>query len=157
MCAPTEFNLKRLAVLPFREVGLKNDTTQLLSGFTEDLSLAAVLQQQINYDILSHSHKKPYRTKSLWEFFGWERIIKEEAIYRLSFDGEHFNSKKTKGLIDLIKLIEQPEKEFHCNDLMWVGIKDSNIELTDTKKSKEDYKKRILVLSRYRRYRTHER
>jgi len=37
MCAPTEFNLKRLAVLPFREVGLKNDTTQLLSGFTEDL------------------------------------------------------------------------------------------------------------------------
>ena len=46
---------------------------------------------------------------------------KEQAVWRIQFDGDEITLTNMKGLADLNRLLESPETEVHCTELMGSG------------------------------------
>ncbi len=108
----------------------------------------------------------PYKVKSNLEPF-WKHMAghdikasvtfpKPESTFRGNFkiDGEIWQLeymkestvlKDAKGLHDIAKLLQQPEKQIHCTELMGSVLDSDGTELID-KQALKDYKSRILSL-----------
>ncbi len=67
-------------------------------------------------------------------------------VWEISFKKTAIILKDAKGLHDIKKLLEQPNQEFHCLDLMQAGVDESNTENVIDSKAKSDYQKRIQEL-----------
>lgn len=73
-------------------------------------------------------------------------LLQQGESWTLTFQGEQVIMKDTKGLHDLVKLIAEPGREFHCLELMGSGLGDSNGEALLDNKAKTAYRQRILEL-----------
>jgi len=110
----------------------------------------------------------PYKDKSNLEPF-WEFMIGKDSkpnapiipaetskvikgsfvhhgeLWELSYGGLSINIRDSKGLRDITQLLEHPEEEFHCLQLMGSSVKQEGTALIDEKALK-DYKSKIKSL-----------
>ena len=115
----------------------------------------------------------PYKGKTrhlpFWEFIGGKKaatsprefskttppdknyFLKQDEIWQISYEGKQVLLTDVKGLHDLVKLLGQPEKQFHCTELMGGGLKSAS-ELVFDEKAKRSYQKKMLELQEEIRY-----
>jgi tetratricopeptide (TPR) repeat protein len=72
-------------------------------------------------------------------------FLKEGELWVLMFDGKSIRMPEVKGLYDLAKLIQYPEKPVHCTELMGGGVVSKPVPVLD-EKAKRVYRKKILEL-----------
>ncbi|HYG18543.1 MAG TPA: hypothetical protein VD816_06420 [Ohtaekwangia sp.] len=70
---------------------------------------------------------------------------KENDLWQLSFEGVTVHMADMKGLHDLVKLLEQPEKQFHCLELMGSKL-GMRAEPVFDERAKRSYQKKIQEL-----------
>ncbi len=71
---------------------------------------------------------------------------KKSDLWQIEYDGKGIVVKDAKGILDLVKLIDSPNTEFHCTELMGTGLTESQgVEVIDNK-AKKQYQDRILQL-----------
>lgn len=70
----------------------------------------------------------------------------QDDNWSINYQNKHVLLKNTKGLQDLSKLLSDPEKEFHCMDLMEAVIDEKNPTESIDQKAKSNYLKRIKEL-----------
>ena len=109
----------------------------------------------------------PYKGKSrllpFWEFIGGTRsassernflkttprdtnyFLKEDDIWQISYEGKLVMLPEVKGFHDILKLIGNPEKQFHCTELMGGGLV-TRQELVFDEKARRSYQRKILEL-----------
>lgn len=66
-------------------------------------------------------------------------------ICTLTYQGETVHLPYSKGLGDIARLVRDPGRSFHCNELMGGGISESGVEIMDERARKE-YQERLLEL-----------
>ena len=69
-------------------------------------------------------------------------FLKENETWQISFEGKRVFIPEVKGFVDMAKLIETPEKEYHCTSLFGAGVM-SMAEPVFDDKAKQSYKKKI--------------
>jgi len=72
-------------------------------------------------------------------------FLKEHDLWQISFEGKLIRATEVKGFCDLIKLLKNPEKQFHSTELMGSGVHMKAEPLFD-EKAKRSYQKKILEL-----------
>lgn len=72
-------------------------------------------------------------------------FLKENEMWQISFEGKTVFIPEVKGFVDMARLIEAPEKEFHCTSLFGTGVLATAEPVFDDR-AKESYKKKILDL-----------
>jgi TolB-like protein len=72
-------------------------------------------------------------------------FLKADELWQLSFDGKIVRMNEVKGLLDLVQLLRNPEKQIHCSELMESEVAAHSIPVFD-EKAKRSYQKRILEL-----------
>lgn len=110
----------------------------------------------------------PYKGKSnlipFWEYISGKKIplsirefpkavtvshqnyfLKENEVWQISFEGTLIHLTEVKGFYDVVKLLENPEKQFHCLELFGSGLIMSAEPVFD-EKAKRSYQKRIASL-----------
>ncbi len=108
----------------------------------------------------------PYRNtmySRFWEFIGGKQIarserkfekatppdknyfLKENDVWQISYDNKQVLITEVKGLNDLAKMLGQPEKQFHCTELMGTGL-EALAEPVFDERAKRSYQKKILEL-----------
>lgn len=68
---------------------------------------------------------------------------KEQAIWRIQFDGEEITLTNMKGLQDINRLLQSPEAEIHCTDLMGAESSMDEASFTIDEKALSFYRERI--------------
>ncbi|RDY61686.1 tetratricopeptide repeat protein [Flagellimonas nanhaiensis] len=120
-------------------------------------------------DALEWQHMvNPYKVKSnlepFWEHMGSKKssanytsktttisgtpkgsFVQNGDIWEIEYAGESTGIKDCKGLHDIAKLLEQPEKQFHCTQLMGTVLDSKGTDVVDDQ-AMNDYKKRIRSL-----------
>jgi TolB-like protein len=76
------------------------------------------------------------------EDLGLNSFVKENEMWRISFEGKSVFIPEVKGFLDMAKLLEAPEKEFHCTSLFGSGVVSTSEPVFD-EQAKKSYKKRI--------------
>lgn len=69
-------------------------------------------------------------------------FVRENEMWQISFEGKTVFIPEVKGFLDMAKLLEAPEKEFHCTSLFGSGVA-STAEPVFDEQAKRSYKKRI--------------
>ena len=69
-------------------------------------------------------------------------FLKENELWQISFDGKTVFIPEVKGFVDMAKLLEAPEKEFHCTSLFGTAVISSS-EVVFDDRAKQSYRKRI--------------
>jgi TolB-like protein len=109
----------------------------------------------------------PFKGKTnlfrFWEFMGGKQAIthervflkatpadknyflKEHEIWKISYESKVVLMTEVKGFYDLVKLLEQPDQQIHCTELMGGGIV-THSEFVFDAKAKSSYQKKILAL-----------
>ncbi|HLW50691.1 MAG TPA: hypothetical protein VKZ78_06930, partial [Sphingobacteriaceae bacterium] len=72
-------------------------------------------------------------------------FLKENATWKISYDGATIQAVEVKGLYDIQKLLMQPGQLFHCAELMGSTLEDSGEKLID-EKARKQYQRKILEL-----------
>lgn len=72
-------------------------------------------------------------------------FFKENDLWQISFEGKTLRLSDVKGFHDMVKLLENPEKQFHCAELIGSGVVMSSEPVFD-EKAKRSYQKKILEL-----------
>lgn len=72
----------------------------------------------------------------------YNSFVKENELWQISFEGKTIMIPEVKGFVDMAKLLESPEKEFHCTSLFGSGVHASSEPIFD-EKAKQSYKKRM--------------
>lgn len=67
-------------------------------------------------------------------------------VWEISFKGTSAIFKDAKGLHDIHTLLKQPNKEFHCLDLMQSAIQETSNEITIDNKAKAEYHLRVKAI-----------
>ena len=70
-------------------------------------------------------------------------IIKKDDLWELTFKNQTTLLKDAKGYHDISKLIAEPNKEFHCMELMGSSINEKSATSTIDNKAKSEYQKQI--------------
>jgi TolB-like protein len=71
--------------------------------------------------------------------------IKENDIWRISYDGSTIQIPEVKGFYDIQKMLMQPRQLYHCAELMGSTLEDSGEKVID-EKARRQYQKKILEL-----------
>jgi TolB-like protein len=69
-------------------------------------------------------------------------FLKENEMWQISFEGKTVFIPEVKGFVDMAKLLEYPEKEFHCTSLLGNGVQMTG-ELVFDEKARQSYKRKI--------------
>jgi hypothetical protein len=69
-------------------------------------------------------------------------FLKENELWHISFEGKTVLIPEVKGFVDMAKLLESPEKEFHCTSLFGTAVISSG-EMVFDDRAKQSYRKRI--------------
>ena len=72
-------------------------------------------------------------------------FVKENEMWQISFEGKTVFIPEVKGFVDMARLLETPEKEFHCTSLFGTGVLGSAEPIFDDK-AKQSYKRKIQEL-----------
>jgi hypothetical protein len=78
-------------------------------------------------------------------------ILKENDMWQFSFEGKTVFIPEVKGFVDMARLIESPEKEFHCTSLFGTAVL-ATAEPAFDDKAKQSYKKKIYDLQEEIKY-----
>ncbi len=73
-------------------------------------------------------------------------FLNKGTVWQISYNGTSAILKDIKGFHDIHKLLEHPNKDFHCMDLMEAGVDESSQTTALDKKAKAQYQKRIKEL-----------
>jgi TolB-like protein len=73
-------------------------------------------------------------------------FVRKEETWELIFKGRAITLKDAKGLHDIAKLLQEPNKQLHCMDLMGAAVDESNPTTAIDRKAKSSYVKRIKEL-----------
>lgn len=120
-------------------------------------------EEAIAWQIRINPYKCPTRLQGFWDFLRGDRelpvaeqkmkvppvqnrFIHQGEFWELGFKGENMMLPDAKGLHDLRKLLQHPEREFHCTDLMAAGLEgEDRVEVFD-QQAKASYRKRVVHL-----------
>jgi hypothetical protein len=72
-------------------------------------------------------------------------FLRENAYWKISYDGHSVNAPEVKGFYDIQKLLRHPRELFHCAELMGSTLESSGEKLIDDKARKQ-YQKKIMEL-----------
>ena len=72
-------------------------------------------------------------------------FLRENEMWQISYEGKTVFIPEVKGFVDMARLLEFPEKEFHCTSLFGTGVQ-VTAELVFDEKAKQSYKRKILDL-----------
>jgi predicted nuclease of predicted toxin-antitoxin system len=72
-------------------------------------------------------------------------FLKEAEIWQISHEGKSVLMTELKGFYDLATLLGNPERQFHCMELMGGGL-ETQPEFVFDEKAKRSYQKKILEL-----------
>ncbi|NJB69712.1 TolB-like protein [Saonia flava] len=120
-------------------------------------------KEAVNWQILVNPYKVKSKAEPFWEYMGGEKpkasfenntvqepiessFICKGELWELSYLGETIALKDAKGYHDISKLLKEPDKEFHCSELMGAILQDNGGEDVIDNTAKKDYKKRIQEL-----------
>lgn len=120
-------------------------------------------QEALNWHINVNPYKGKTYLKKFWDFIGEEEnsfvesqnlektpkdgaFLKSGEIWEITYMGLSISMKDSKGLSDISKLLENPQKEFHCIDLIDSAIVESTSESVFDTKAKASYQQKILKL-----------
>ena len=109
----------------------------------------------------------PYKGKSrqlpFWEFIGGKEaaksdrvflkatamtknyFLKQDEIWQISYEGKQVLMSEVKGLHDLVKLLAQPDRQFHCTELMGGSLVTKSEPVFD-ERARRSYQKKIIEL-----------
>jgi TolB-like protein len=73
-------------------------------------------------------------------------MILRGDLWEIHFDGKISRVPDMKGLRDLIRLLQNPEQEFHCTDLLGAPVLVGETEFVFDEKAKRSYQQRLLEL-----------
>jgi TolB-like protein len=109
-------------------------------------------------------YKNNSRAQAFWQFIGGKEItissrvflkttpaeppnyfLREGDLWQLSFDGKTIRIADAKGLHDLVRLLGNPQKQFHCTELMGSDVR-MRPEPAFDEKAKRSYQRKILEL-----------
>lgn len=131
--------------------------TKILNGAAIDTAQA--LQWIINVS----PYKGETKLRRFWEFIGGKQMasaerkflktsfpdknyfLKEDDLWQLSYEGKTVLMTEVKGLYDLATMLSNPQKQFHCAELMGSFLETSGEPVFD-EKAKKSYQKKILEL-----------
>ncbi|MFC4218934.1 tetratricopeptide repeat protein [Flagellimonas marina] len=122
-------------------------------------------EEAIKWSIQVNPYKKNTNLKPFWEFIAKQKInatelLKSEKtfpstpnlfkktgnLWEISYAFESIVIQDLKGIHDIITLLERPEEDIHCSELIGAAVvNEKGIELID-QKAKTGYKKKILRL-----------
>lgn len=124
---------------------------------------AADTTQALQWIINVSPYKGQTRLRPFWEFIGGNQIaiserkflkatatdknyfLKEDDVWQISYEGKIVLMTEVKGLYDLERLLGNPQKQFHCTELMGCGL-EMHAERVFDEKAKRSYQKKILEL-----------
>lgn len=90
---------------------------------------------------LATSERKFIKATSAYKNY----FLRENDVWQISYDEKHVLITQVKGFNDLAKLLGQPEKQFHCTELMGAGLV-AIAEPVFDEKAKRSYQRKILEL-----------
>lgn len=73
-------------------------------------------------------------------------FIRNGEIWNIHFNGENVIMKDLKGFYDIARLLNEPEKEFHCIELMGAFLIDGARHLAIDEKAKKNYRQKLSEL-----------
>jgi len=114
---------------PFR---YESDTDHIVEG----LKLAGISTAGKRQMVIPHAHHRDsLPTVSIFK--------KEQAIWRIQFEGKEITLTNMKGLADLNRLLQTPETELHCTELMGSGSSMDEASFVIDEKAKLAYQQHI--------------
>ncbi|WP_420601343.1 tetratricopeptide repeat protein [Flagellimonas sp.] len=121
-------------------------------------------QEALEWQITVNPYKVKSHLEPFWEYMGRKKTLSLDTItstnasistkgsfvntgelWELDYSGESALLKDSKGLHDIAKLLEQPEKQIHCAELMGSVLESEGADVIDGKAMK-DYKSKIQAL-----------
>ena len=120
-------------------------------------------QDAIDWQARINPYRNGTRLQGFWEYLSgnWDgqtaslqpeelrapyRFLHRGEVWELAFRGEKILLPDAKGLHDLAKMLQHPEEEFHCTDLMGAGIRESSSVEAFDKQAKQNYRNRVARL-----------
>lgn len=76
---------------------------------------------------------------------GVNEFFREDHFWRISFAGKTIQMPDVKGLHDIARLLDDPEKQIHCSELFGLGVVMGSEKMFD-EKARRSYQKKILEL-----------
>ena len=136
-----------------------------LSDFQKKISKNAEVNsaQAVQWIINVSPYKGATLCSRFWQFIGGKQVamsqrefvkataankyyfLKENEVWQMAYEGKQVLMTEVKGFIDLAKLLGNPEKQFHCIELMGSGL-EANAEPLFDEKAKRSYQKKIREL-----------
>ena len=114
---------------PFK---FESDTEHLIEG----LKLAGIADKHHEQTFIPQiSNQKASINASIF--------IKEQAIWRIQFDNKEITLTNMKGLQDINRLLQTPETELHCTDLMGSESSMDEADYAIDEKAKQAYRKHL--------------
>lgn len=106
------------------------------SYFEKFLNFIAELQRDTQ-----HSEKEPEKVAEMSSY----AFIKRGDLWEITFHGKEIIAIELKGFFDIAKMLADPEKEFHCTELMGTAVFADGEPVFDDK-AKKAYRRRLLEL-----------
>lgn len=118
----------------------------------------------LEWQISVNPYKSKTNLRSFWEYIAKNKNVKltakkkgavsfqqasfilKDELWELNFQGQKVFLKDAKGYSDILKLLTEPNKEFHCMELMGANFNNNTEIKTIDQKAKESYQKRIREL-----------
>nr|WP_299067780.1 hypothetical protein [uncultured Allomuricauda sp.] len=139
--------------------------TQYLSLFQKNINngIEPSVKKAIDWQKIVNPYKTKTNLEPFWEFITTEKVTvvannpskpKSDSrgsfaingeFWELNYLGQSAILKDSKGLHDIAKLLGQPEKQFHCSELMGTVLDSDGSPVVDNQ-ALNDYKKRIRTL-----------
>jgi TolB-like protein/tetratricopeptide (TPR) repeat protein len=115
-----------MRVNPFKNTSqISNFWKHMRTGDVPDESLPDVPQQQL------------FPRKNVFTI--------EDGLCKIVYDGKQVVLPLTKGLGDIARMIQAPDQQFHCSDLMGSLVAESGVEVID-EKARKKYQEKIIQL-----------
>lgn len=100
------------------------------------------------WNYVSKGKHKEFQSKPKSDSQPQEAIyIQKGDMWHMSFSGQSVNLKDAKGFHDIFKLLSNPDREFHCMELMGATSNENAVTATLDHKAKSEYQKQLKKLS----------
>ncbi|MCL6266078.1 tetratricopeptide repeat protein [Flagellimonas myxillae] len=118
-------------------------------------------EQALQWQIMVNPYKSNSNLEPFWDYMGREHqeqiksnkpvfnnkasFIQNGELWELEYSNESVVMKDAKGLHDIVRLLERPEEQIHCTDLMGSVLEAEGTALADGR-AVQDYKAKIQSL-----------
>lgn len=158
------FGIKAAAYFHIGEFAKMEQCLQAFTNeFTEKINgnKPATLTMAIRWMINVNPFRKGTRLEPFWQKVGKgmlvknketeklpqtnNRFIKEGGLWSVDFAGKQVMLPELKGIHDIVRLLESPNQQIHCTELMGAEVIEKGEEVFD-QKARQTYQRRILEL-----------